>query len=75
MDDLVVLETFASQTEADLVCSILEDEGIRCFQRQTNFAAGMTDAFPSGGPREVVVRGEDVVQARSVLEQQRRSRI
>jgi Putative prokaryotic signal transducing protein len=68
VDDLVVLEAVPTETEAELVCQILRDEGVMCFQRQTSFSAGMTDGLPVGGPREIVVRGEDEARARKVLE-------
>jgi hypothetical protein len=72
VDDLVVLEAYPTETEAELVCSLLQSEGIQCFQRQTSLSAGMTDGLPVGGPREVVVRVEDAGEARKVLEEQRR---
>jgi hypothetical protein len=38
-------------------------------QRKTDFAAGMTDASPSGfGPREILVRAEDLEAARELIE-------
>ena len=72
MDDLVVLEDYPTETEAELVCSILRDAGIPCYQRQSSLSAGMTDGLPAGGPREVVVRAEQASRARKVLEEQRR---
>jgi hypothetical protein len=72
VDDLVVLEAVPTETEAELIRSILRDEGIQSFQRQTSLSAGMTDGLPVGGPREVVVRAGDVEAARTVLAQQRR---
>jgi Putative prokaryotic signal transducing protein len=71
VDDLVVLDAYTTQTEAEIVCSLLENAGIHCFQRQTNFGAGMSDGFPSTGPREVVIRAEDESRARELLERQR----
>jgi hypothetical protein len=78
MDDLVALEAVPTEIEAELICSVLRNAGIRCFQRQTSLSAGMTDGLPVGGPREVVVRAEDADEARQVLAAQRadpRSRI
>ena len=71
MDDLVVLESVATEQEADLIASILENEGIECLTRPTNFAAGAGDGLLSVGPREIVVRGKDADRAREVLEAQR----
>ena len=73
MDDLVVLEAVPTVMEANLICEILRDEGIKCLDRPTNFGAGANDGWPGGGSREVVVRSEDLERARSVLELQRRS--
>jgi Putative prokaryotic signal transducing protein len=73
VDDLVVLEAVSTETEAELICSILRNAGIQCLQRQTSLSAGMTDGLPVGGPREVVVRGEDEDKARKTLALQRRS--
>jgi hypothetical protein len=73
VDDLVVLEAVSTEAEAGLICDILRDAGIKCLYRPTNFAAGAADGWSSGGPREVVVRGEDVGEARRVLDAQRQS--
>ncbi len=72
MDDLVVVEAVATEPEAELICSVLRNNGIRCLQRQTTLGAGMTDGMPVGGPREIVVRAEDLDAARATLERQRR---
>jgi hypothetical protein len=72
MDDLVVVEAVPTEMEAGIVCDLLRDAGIECFDRPTNFAAGAMDGLTSAGPREIVVRGEDAERARTVLEQQRR---
>jgi len=57
--------------EASLICGVLRNVGIRCLDRPTNFAAGANDGWPSGGWREIVVRGEDADEARKVLAAQR----
>jgi hypothetical protein len=71
VDDLVVLDAFATQGEANLVCGILRDAGIECYDRPTNQAAGAFDGWTPGGSREVVIRAEDAEEARRVLEAQR----
>jgi hypothetical protein len=58
--------------EASLICGILREAGIDSFDRPTNTAVGAMDGLTSGGPREIVVRGEDVNAAREALAQQRR---
>ncbi|MDQ2983938.1 MAG: DUF2007 domain-containing protein [Actinomycetota bacterium] len=72
MSDLAVLEQVSSEGEAQLVCSVLEGAGIQCYHRPTNQGVGAMDGVPTGGRREIVVRGEDLERAREVLELQRR---
>jgi hypothetical protein len=72
VDDLVVLDSVATEMEAELISSILRGEGIQSMYRPTNFAAGATDGFTPSGAREILVRSEDVAKARRVLEDQRR---
>jgi hypothetical protein len=73
VDDFVVVETVPTVMEAGLICGILRNAGIQCLDRPTNFAVGANDGWPSGGWREIVVRGEDAGKARKVLELQRRA--
>jgi hypothetical protein len=70
--DLVVVESVPTVIEATIVCGLLRDAGIECYDRPTNFAVAAMDGWPSAGPREIVVRGEDLARAREVLEEQRR---
>ena len=72
MDDLVVVEVVPTVAEATVVCGILRDAGIECFDRPTNFAVGALDGLTSGGPREIVARGQDEAAARETLARQRR---
>jgi hypothetical protein len=52
--------------EAELLQSILRDEGIRCMARR---AAGFdVPDFLAAGPREILVSGEDEEWARRVLD-------
>jgi len=71
VDDFVVIETVPTTMEAGLICGILRNVGIRCLDRATNFSAGANDGWPSGGWREIVVRGEVADDAREVLAAQR----
>ena len=71
MDDLVVLEAVPTVMEAGLICGILRDAGIECYDRPTNFAVGAADGLPSPGPREIVVRAVDAGKARKTLELRR----
>jgi Putative prokaryotic signal transducing protein len=66
-EELVVVEVVATESEAELLCSLLRSAGIRCTYRVTNVGAGAADGLAVGGPQEVVVRAEDVESAREVL--------
>ena len=68
MEDLVRVTIVPNELAADLVCSFLRAEGIKCAHRVTNVAAGSLDGVPGmGGAREVVVAESDVDAARAVL--------
>jgi hypothetical protein len=67
MDDLVVAEVVATEAEAELLCSLLRNEGIRCTYRVSNYGAGAGDGLAVGGPQEVIVRSEDLESARTIL--------
>jgi len=65
------MEVVGSEPEAELVCSILRDAGIQCMQRITNAGSGAMDGMAVGGPREIVVRREELARARDVMRAQR----
>jgi hypothetical protein len=67
MDDLAVVEVVATEAEAELLCSLLQNEGIRCTYRVSNYGAGAGDGLAVGGPQEVIVRSEDLESARTIL--------
>jgi hypothetical protein len=70
----VVLEVVGSEFEADVICGLLETEGIECSVRKTNLAVGMADASASAaGPREIVVHAADLARAREILEEQQQA--
>ena len=66
MDEPVVAKVVGSEPEAELLCSLLRSAGIECAGRQTNLGAGRGDGLP-GGPYELVVRPEDLDDARAIL--------
>ncbi|TML33071.1 MAG: DUF2007 domain-containing protein [Actinobacteria bacterium] len=70
--DLTVLEVVPTEAEAELICSLLQDAGIPAMQRQTTMGGGAADGFPAGGPREILVRAEQLSRARETLERQQR---
>jgi hypothetical protein len=71
MDEATV-EVVRTEAEAELLCSLLRNAGIRCMQRPTNQGVGAADGVTFGvGPREIVVNAADLAAAREVLEAQR----
>jgi hypothetical protein len=65
---LAHLTIVPNEPAAELLCSFLRAEGIRCGHRVTNFGAGSMDGVPSaGGPREVLVDAADLDAARQAL--------
>jgi hypothetical protein len=67
VSDLIALTVVGTELEADMLCGLLRDAGIECMHSSTNMGAGALDGVPTGGPREVMVRAEDVVRAREAL--------
>ena len=66
-DELAAVEVVGTEPEAELLCSLLRSAGIKCMHRLTNQGAGAFDGWSAGGPREILVRAEDIVGAREVL--------
>jgi hypothetical protein len=66
-DDLVVAKVVGTESEAELLCSLLRSAAIRCAARLTNYGAGASDGMPQGGPHEVLVLAKDLPAARDVL--------
>jgi hypothetical protein len=61
------LTVVPNELAAELVCSFLRAEGIRCGHRITDVGAGAWDGVPTGGPREVLVDPADLEAARQAL--------
>jgi hypothetical protein len=71
VSELAVVQVVGSEPEAEIVIGLLRTEGIEAIAQKTNYAVGLADASVSGaGPREIVVRVEDLERAREILEQQ-----
>ena len=66
MDALAVVKVVGSEPEAELLCSVLRSAGIECAGRQTNVGAGAADGM-QGGPYKLVVRTQDLDDARDIL--------
>ena len=67
MAELVRVTTAANPAEAETIRGLLQTEGIESIRRQTDFGAGTMDGF-SGGQQEILVRAEDLDEARALLE-------
>ena len=67
--ELVRLTIVGDEFAADTIISLLQTEGIESIQQRTDLAAGMADAAASAfGPREVLVRPEDLERARDLID-------
>ena len=62
----------ASGLEAEMVCALLRTEGIECFARHTDEAVGFWQTGAGGAHEVVVVRDDDLPQARELVEASRR---
>ena len=62
----------ASVLEAEMVCALLRTEGIECFARHTDEAVGFWQTGAGGAHEVVVVRDDDLQQARELVEATRR---
>jgi Putative prokaryotic signal transducing protein len=71
VDELSVVEVVATEGEAELLCSLLRNGGIRCFQRLSNRGAGVGEGGYAAGPREIVVAARDLASAKRLLAAQR----
>ena len=67
MAELIRVTTAANPAEAETIRGLLQTEGIDSVRRQTDFGAGTMDGF-SGGQQEILVREEDLDDARALLE-------
>lgn len=68
MAGLALVTIAPNEITADLICSFLRAEGIRCNHRITNVGAGSWDGVPNvGGAREVLVDEADLDLARESL--------
>ena len=68
MADPVRVPIVPNEVAADVVCTFLRAEGIRCGHRVTNMGAGGWDGVPNaGGAREVLVDPADLEVAREAL--------
>ena len=64
--EMVAVTVVPNEAEADLVCGMLQANGVACRSRQTDFGAGSMDGMP-GGPQQILVQENDVDRARDLL--------
>ena len=66
--ELVRLTIVPDEFAAETIVALLRTEGIDSIQQRTDLAAGMADASSSAfGPRELLVRNEDLDRARDLI--------
>ena len=71
MAELALLQVVGSEPEADVIIGLLRSEGIEAIAQKPNYAVGIAGAAASdAGPREILVREENLARAREVLENQ-----
>ena len=64
----VPLTVVGSEAEAEVIRGLLATEGIESMHRPTNFGAGATDGFTPAGEREILVRPDQLEDARELIE-------
>ena len=68
MSEAVPLTVVANEVEAEVIRGLLATEGIESSHRPTNFGAGSTDGFTPAGEREILVRADQLEEAKALLE-------
>ena len=66
-DEAVVLTVVSTEGEADIVRGLLETAGIESAYRDTEAIESSLEDFTAAGPREILVREEDLEAAREVI--------
>jgi len=63
----VVLTVVASEPEAEILCGLLQANGIDCSYRDTEAIDSPLEDFTAAGAREILVRPADLEAARALL--------
>ena len=66
-DEGVVLTVVPGEQEADIVCGLLQSNGIDCAYRDTEAIDSPLEDFIAAGAREILVRASDLEAARELL--------
>ena len=63
----VVLTVVSGEPEAQILCGLLETNGIECAYRDTEAIDSPLEEFTAAGPREILVHASDLDAARELL--------
>ena len=63
----VVLTVVATEPEAEILCGLLQANGIECAYRDTEAIDSPLEDFTAAGAREILVRPADLEAARELL--------
>jgi hypothetical protein len=66
-DETVVLTVVESEPEAEMLCGLLRSNGIECAYRDTEAIDSPLEDFAAAGPREILVRPDELEAARALL--------
>lgn len=61
------MKVVSSETEAEIVCGLLRSAGIDCGYRDTEAIDSPLEDFIAAGSREILVRDEDLEDAKELL--------
>jgi hypothetical protein len=65
--EAVVLTVVSGEPEAEVVCGLLQANGIDCAYRDTEAIDSPLEDFTAAGAREILVREADLEDARALL--------
>lgn len=68
-DEWEVLEIFENDTKAQIVKGFLNDNGIEARIRDSTVPYGGSIIFGASGPKELLVKTEDLEEAKILMEQ------
>ena len=63
----VVLTVVSDEPEAEILCGLLQANGIECAYRDTEAIDSPLEDFTAAGAREILVRPADLEAARALL--------
>jgi hypothetical protein len=63
----VVLTVVSGEPEAEVVCGLLQSNGIDCAYRDTEAIDSPLEDFTAAGPREILVQEADLEAAKELL--------